>query len=697
MARTSGPQSGRGERSRALTLVLDQASGSLRLTDEEERPRAVGVTLLPDAAALLAEAERTGHPVRLLVPGVDDDALVKEVGDLLPVGAAALPSPDDLPAPTARNEIFVSADVVYRDAAAARGYRPLPHPVMARGGADPSRWLFAAFVGPRELFERISVVPFDLERRTETEWRLLGAIQVRDARRAEAIGLHVQRIDVDVGLDDLFLVPVERRARSWSEHPVRWRDPDRALVALPGQATIDELPVHGAHGHAVALLADPGLLRPPPPPAEDRASLVAGTWLRGGAKIVIEAVDRPPLLDLKVLLPSCPTTAASFQADVDRLSGVAPLDASGTIASRHTGHPDNARVVDALVADLRAIGYCAWREPFTWYGQTRYNVIADLPAAGSWQIRPDILDKLARIFVRWPRPDPPDPWLSAIRGLVGPRARALEPLVDDELVSDVPAWVLRRELEWRLGLYAWWPWWRLCLRPSPPSGIVIVGCHLDSTGGNDAGYNPATSPARGADDDGSGVAGTLALARWMWGMRGQLRQTVRFCFFNGEEQGLIGSKAYASGLKALGAPISAVVCMDMIGYNSDANRLFEVHAGYTDPAVRDASVPIAATVASWAACLGALPPAQVYQGTSASGGPDRMVSDGAINRSDHAAFHQQGYPAVVVTEDFFGNLASEPAADPNPNYHRNADAVVDAAYAADIICAVGHAVRALAG
>jgi hypothetical protein len=134
----------------------------------------------------------------------------------------------------------------------------------------------------------------------------------------------------------------------------------------------------------------------------------------------------------------------------------------------------------------------------------------------------------------------------------------------------------------------------------------------------------------------------------------------------------------------------------MLGYNSDANRIFEVHAGYTDPAVRNASVPIANTVASWAACLGSLPPAQVYQGTSPYGGPDRLVSDGAINRSDHAAFHQQGYPAVVVTEDFFGNLTSEPMADPNPNYHRNADAVVDASYAADIICAVGHAVRALA-
>ena len=408
-------------------------------------------------------------------------------------------------------------------------------------------------------------------------------------------------------------------------------------------------------------------------------------------------VDRPFVLDAKVLLPACPASAASFQADIDRLSGVAPLDAAGTIASRHTGHPDNARVVDALVAELRAIGYCAWREPFSWYGQTRYNVIADLPPAGAWRVRPEVIERLSRIFVRWPRPNPPDPWLRAMRRLVGPnRAKGAEALVEEDGIGELPPWVLRRELELRLGLPAWWPWWRLCLVPGWGAGLVIVGCHLDSTAANDAGYIPATAPARGADDDGSGVAGTLALARWMWGMRGQLRHTVRFCFFNGEEQGLIGSKAYASALKAHGAPIQAAVCMDMIGFNSDANRLFEVHAGYTDPAVRDASVPIANTIASWAACLGALPPAQVYRGTSPYGGPDRAVSDGAINRSDHAAFHQQGYPAVVVTEDFFGNLASEPLADANPNYHRNADAVVDAAYAADIICAVGHAVRALA-
>ncbi len=226
---------------------------------------------------------------------------------------------------------------------------------------------------------------------------------------------------------------------------------------------------------------------------------------------------------------------------------------------------------------------------------------------------------------------------------------------------------------------------------------MIVGCHLDSTASRASGYNPAVDPAPGVDDDASGIAATLSLARYLWGFRGTLPHTVRFCFFNAEEHGLVGSRAYAAMLKAADAPIRAVVCSDMIGYNSDAQRLFEVHAGYTNAAVRDISVPLADTIASWAGSLGALAPAQIYRGTNGGSGSDRNVFDGAINRSDHAAFHEQGYPAVVVSEDFFVNLASEPGADPNPNYHDEDDLVIDSAYAADITCAVAHAVREFAG
>jgi Zn-dependent M28 family amino/carboxypeptidase len=225
---------------------------------------------------------------------------------------------------------------------------------------------------------------------------------------------------------------------------------------------------------------------------------------------------------------------------------------------------------------------------------------------------------------------------------------------------------------------------------------VIVGCHLDSTAGYDVGYDPATDAAPGADDNASGISGTLSVAKFLSHYRGTLKHTVRFCFFNAEEVGIVGSQAYASYLKSTHTAVKAAICMDMIGYNSDSDKIFEVHAGYTDPAVRDISLPIACQIAASASQLGQLGLSQIYKGTHPNSNADRNTYDGAINRSDHASFHQQGYPAVVVSEDFFVNYSSEPPADPNPNYHRQADTIVDSSYGADIACAVAHAAKQLA-
>lgn len=176
-----------------------------------------------------------------------------------------------------------------------------------------------------------------------------------------------------------------------------------------------------------------------------------------------------------------------------------------------------------------------------------------------------------------------------------------------------------------------------------------------------------------------------------------MRHTVRICFFNAEEVGLVGSKAYAAHLKSLNAPVKGVICADMLGYNSDENRIFEIHAGYTDPDVRDNNLPIAEPIERWASLLGTLEPAQIYKGTSASAGaPERSLFDPAINRSDHAAFHQQGYPAVLVSEDYFANLSSEPTKDPNPNYHMPGDTVIDSSYGAAIGVTIACAARQLA-
>jgi Peptidase family M28 len=90
--------------------------------------------------------------------------------------------------------------------------------------------------------------------------------------------------------------------------------------------------------------------------------------------------------------------------------------------------------------------------------------------------------------------------------------------------------------------------------------VVLVTAHLDSI--NLRGGPAASAP--GADDNGSGSAGLLAMARAFQDHRGM--HDLRFVLFGGEEQGLFGSKQYVAGLSASErATIQAVINMDMIG------------------------------------------------------------------------------------------------------------------------------------
>jgi len=90
--------------------------------------------------------------------------------------------------------------------------------------------------------------------------------------------------------------------------------------------------------------------------------------------------------------------------------------------------------------------------------------------------------------------------------------------------------------------------------------IVVVTAHLDSVNHEDG---PLGS-APGADDNGSGSAGLLEIARVFRDHKTQ--QDLRFIFFGGEEQGLIGSKQYVTNLStAERSRIIAIINMDMIG------------------------------------------------------------------------------------------------------------------------------------
>lgn len=101
-------------------------------------------------------------------------------------------------------------------------------------------------------------------------------------------------------------------------------------------------------------------------------------------------------------------------------------------------------------------------------------------------------------------------------------------------------------------------------RGSGARKVAIVTAHLDSI--NLAGGPAASAP--GADDNGSGSAGVLEIARALKDHSGT--HDLRLILFGGEEQGLFGSKHYVSGLSQVEKKrILAVVNMDMIGVSNN--------------------------------------------------------------------------------------------------------------------------------
>jgi leucyl aminopeptidase len=225
--------------------------------------------------------------------------------------------------------------------------------------------------------------------------------------------------------------------------------------------------------------------------------------------------------------------------------------------------------------------------------------------------------------------------------------------------------------------------------------IVLITAHLDSTANLTAGYDPPNDPAPGVDDDGSGTVAVVAAARAIKRLSAlkQPKRTIRFVLFNAEEHGLVGSNAYARNEAALAAPIVAVYQMDMIGYNREPPRTYEVHSGIRQlPDVEKGSRVLAERIGRLAAHVAPdLPAPEIYD----SKGPEEN-RDPAERRSDHYSFQVVGYPACLASEDLFPGVNIPGTSDSNPNYHRVTDTDVDTEYAADITRAVAAAAWATA-
>jgi leucyl aminopeptidase len=225
--------------------------------------------------------------------------------------------------------------------------------------------------------------------------------------------------------------------------------------------------------------------------------------------------------------------------------------------------------------------------------------------------------------------------------------------------------------------------------------IVLITAHLDSTASRTAGYDPKKDDAPGADDDGSGTVAVVAAARAIKRLSAlkQPKRTIRFVLFNAEEHGLVGSKAYASNEAALAAPIVGVYQMDMIGYNEEPPRTYEIHTGIRNhPDVEKESLVLAERIGRLAEHVSPnLPAPQIYD----SKGPEEN-GDPAERRSDHFSFQVVGYSACLASEDLFPGVNIPGTSDSNPNYHRVTDTDVDTEYAADIARAAAAAAWATA-
>lgn len=91
-----------------------------------------------------------------------------------------------------------------------------------------------------------------------------------------------------------------------------------------------------------------------------------------------------------------------------------------------------------------------------------------------------------------------------------------------------------------------------------PDEYVVVGGHYDSIS-----QNP-TSLAPGAEDNGSGTASVMEIARISAAR--DFERTVQFVLFDSEEQGLYGSQHFVSEAVSAGRDIIAAITMDMVSY-----------------------------------------------------------------------------------------------------------------------------------
>ncbi len=186
--------------------------------------------------------------------------------------------------------------------------------------------------------------------------------------------------------------------------------------------------------------------------------------------------------------------------------------------------------------------------------------------------------------------------------------------------------------------------------------IVVVGAHYDSVG---------DSP--GADDNASGTAALLALARHF--AEAKPRRTIRFVAFVNEEPPHfrteeMGSYVYARSLHERGAKVAAMLALESLGYYRDEPGSQQYPAPlslfFPDRANFIGFVGNVGSGSLVRRCVGTFRK-HARIGSEGVAAPDAIAG---VGWSDQWAFWQFGWPAVMVTDTALFR---------NPHYHTPTD------------------------
>jgi len=172
--------------------------------------------------------------------------------------------------------------------------------------------------------------------------------------------------------------------------------------------------------------------------------------------------------------------------------------------------------------------------------------------------------------------------------------------------------------------------------------IVIIGAHYDSVEG---------SP--GANDNATGAAGVLALARLLAGRR--TSRTLRFVEFVNEEppyfqSSKMGSVIYARHCSNRGERIVAMLSLETIGYYSDekGSQHYPFPFGLFYPSIGNFIAFVGNTASARLVCDVVASFRRHTKYPSEGGALPGFIP--GIGFSDQWAFWQEGYPAVMVTD-----------------------------------------------